>query len=134
MLRRTPLPRKRQKPRRKGKPAPRLKPGRVEDPKRLARVRALGCIVCHRLGLGFVHAEAHHPRTGVGMGQKAGDDRAIPLCADHHRTGGPGVAFHAGPRLWESIHGTQAELLEETNRMLAGNDVPVAPEDDPQYA
>jgi len=125
MLRRTPLRRKRETPRRKGKPAPRIKQGRVRDPKRLARVRELGCIICHRIGL-YRPAEAHHPRTGVGMGQKAGDDRAIPLCADHHRTGGPGMAFHAGPRLWEQIHGTQAELLEETNALLAGKELPVA--------
>lgn len=128
MLRRTPLRRKRETPRRKGKPAPRIKPGRVEDPKRLARVRALGCIVCRRLGLGFVHAEAHHPRTGVGMGQRTGDDMAIPLCPDHHRAGGPGIAFHAGPRLWEATYGTQLELLDAVNELL------VADPDHQQYA
>jgi len=29
--------------------------------------------------------EAHHPRFGVGLGRKADDDKAVPLCGRHHR-------------------------------------------------
>lgn len=107
-------------PRRKGTPTPRIKPGRVEDPDHLARVRALPCVVCGA----EPPNEAHHLRgIEVGTGKKAGDDRTIPLCLDHHRTGGMGIAFHAGPRVWEAAFGTQKELLAETLIALANQGV-----------
>lgn len=106
MKRRCQINPKRHKPRRKGTPTPRIKLGRVEEPDHLDLVRALGCVIC-----GARPAEAHHVRIGVGMGQKAGDDETIGLCAVHHRTGGFGVAYHAGPREWERMHGAQREHL-----------------------
>jgi hypothetical protein len=38
----------------------------------------------------------------------------IPLCHAHHRTGGHGVAVHAGRRTWEDKFGTEDELLTQT--------------------
>lgn len=84
----------------------------------LERVASLGCVVCRNLGYGPSPAEIHHPRDGQGMGQRADDEDGIPLCAPHHRTGGYGVAFHAGQRIWERQFGTEAELLEQTRRDL----------------
>ena len=100
------LPSKRPKPRRKSAAASRIKPRRVSDPAHLARVAALPCIVC-----GAQPVEVHHIRATVGMGQRASDLETLPLCHSCHRTGGAGVAFHAGPREWERLHGTERELL-----------------------
>ena len=90
-----------------------LKPARVVDRARLALVASMPCCVC-----GARPVEVHHVRATVGLGQRAGDDQTIPLCPQHHRTGGFGVAFHAGPREWERQHGPQVEHLAAVNRML----------------
>lgn len=86
----------------------------------LAKVAALGCIACFNLGIEDSPAEIHHPRAGAGMGQKSPHKNAIPLCPPHHRTGGPGVAIHAGQKTWEAIHGTELELLEQVRKLIGG--------------
>ena len=63
-------------------------------------------------------AELHHPLEGAGMGAKNPDEDCIPLCHKHHRTGGKGVAIHAGQEQWEGLFGTEAELLEKRNELL----------------
>ena len=116
MLRRSPLQRRtRLSPRRK---RPRtIKPGRVVDPQRLARVRALPCSVCGTR----LEVEAHHIRDRqVGAGQRAGDDETIPLCASHHRTG-PDAFHRLGRRRWEARFGTQREHLARTRALLETN-------------
>lgn len=72
-----------------------------------SRVAELGCIVD---GCG-APAMLHHPRFCVGMGQRSNDWLVIPLCPDHHQNGGLGVAIHAGQNTFESLYGTEAELL-----------------------
>lgn len=84
----------------------------------LRRIAEMGCIVCLREGLGKSPAEVHHIRAGQGMGQRADDTEAIPLCPLHHRLGGHGVAFHAGPRAFERRFGTERELLDDVRRRL----------------
>jgi hypothetical protein len=78
----------------------------------LERVQSLGCIICRR------PAEIHHLREGVGKGQKSNHFRVIPLCPEHHRTGGHGVAFHAGKKTWQEIFGTEEKLMEKVNILL----------------
>lgn len=78
----------------------------------------IGCIVCLNLGYGFTPAEIHHIRHGVGMGQRNSHKNAIPLCHTHHRTGGHGVAFHAGKKAFESSYGTEVELLAQLIELL----------------
>jgi len=78
----------------------------------------LGCVVCLRLGYGETPAEIHHLRSGAGIAQRSDNSRAIPLCHLHHRNGGYGVAFHAGPREFERLFGTEEELLEYTHNLL----------------
>ena len=78
------------------------------------RVAALGCVVCRSLGHGETPAEIHHIRSGCGAGQRATHLRVIPLCHRHHRTGGYGVAIHAGQRTWEENFGTEEKLLIQT--------------------
>lgn len=80
-----------------------------EESEHMARVAALGCIICG------APAEVHH-LTGAGMGLRSKD--VIPLCPAHHRLGGHGVAVHAGTKTFEENFGTQQELLEETRRRL----------------
>ncbi len=80
----------------------------------LETVAGMGCIVCSRAGNPGVPAEIHHIRAGQGTGQRASDYLVIPLCHDHHRTGGPGVAIHAGQRQWEALYGSELDLLAET--------------------
>lgn len=76
----------------------------------LSRVRALGCIICG--GSAFTH----HIRHGQGMGQKAPDDKAIPLCNLHHQ-GEKGI-HHLGTRAWEKLFGSEEHLLSLTLEKL----------------
>lgn len=76
------------------------------------------CIVCRNEGLGESPAELHHPRFLAGGGQRSSHMGVIALCPLHHRLGGHGVAYHAGPEEWERRYGTEAELLEQTRREL----------------
>ena len=75
---------------------------------------SLGCVVCRNLGYGESPAEIHHLRTGCGLGQRSGHKKSIPLCHPHHRTGGHGVAFHAGSKVWQKKFGTELELHAQT--------------------
>lgn len=86
--------------------------------KHLDRLAQLGCIACIRAGHESGPCEIHHPRSKAGMSQKASHYDAIPLCPAHHRTGGHGVAIHAGQRTWEARFGTEAELLADVRSRL----------------
>lgn len=86
------------------------------DRRYFTRVAALGCILCGG------PAEIHHI-TGAGMGLKSSNRDVIPLCPPHHRTGGYGVAVHAGTKEWERIHGTQPELLAKVKALTESEDV-----------
>ncbi len=81
------------------------------DRRHMGRVAALGCVICGS------PAEVHHI-TGAGMALRAKHTETIPLCPLHHRTGGIGVAVHAGTKTWEAVHGTQRELLARVNERL----------------
>lgn len=79
----------------------------------MARVAALGCVICRRLGMGPQPAEVHHIRTGVGAGRRARDDQTIPLCSSHHR-GNAGL-HGLGRKRFERVYGVaEFELLEQT--------------------
>lgn len=82
----------------------------------LSRISSLGCIVCRLQYNVFSEAEIHHLREGTGLGLR--DERTIPLCPTHHRSGGHGIAFHAGKKTFEENYGTQIELWEKTNELL----------------
>ena len=80
------------------------------EKKYLNRIAELGCIICN------MPAEIHHLRTGAGIGMKSKD--VIPLCPNHHRNGGHGVAIHAGRLAFEANYGTELELLEKVRKLL----------------
>jgi hypothetical protein len=82
------------------------------DELRFRYLSDIGCILCGR------PSEVHHI-TGAGMGMKSSHSDTIPLCHEHHRTGGCGTAVHAGTKTWEGKFGSQYELLEKTNKKIA---------------
>lgn len=86
----------------------------------LSAVSALGCVVCRNLGYGLSPAEIHHIRAGQGMAQRASHEQVLPLCQHHHRTGGHGVAIHAGRKTWEENYGTELELLAQVALEVVG--------------
>lgn len=86
----------------------------------LNRVAELGCIACLLDGYQDTPSEIHHPRAGSGAGQRSSHMLALPLCPAHHRTGGLGVAIHAGQKTWEKKYGTEAELLTRVTELLNG--------------
>ena len=84
----------------------------------MSRVQALGCIICSVHHGVYSEAELHHPRTGMGMGQRASHGDCLPICPIHHRTGGYGVALHAGQKAFEKRYGTEPELLAQVRQAL----------------
>lgn len=88
------------------------------------RVAALGCVVCRNLGYQDSPAEVHHLRKHTGAGRKEHYTNSIPLCPVHHRQGDGSerfngeLGYHVAPRSWEAQYGTQAQLLEQVNRLL----------------
>lgn len=84
----------------------------------MSKVAELGCIACLRNGYETPDVELHHIRSGQGMGQKASNYDVIGLCPPHHRTGGYGIAFHAGKKAFESQFGTEQELLAQVKSMV----------------
>lgn len=98
------------------------------DREHMARVAALGCIVCRTRGMGETPAEVHHIRDGYGSGQRAPHTETLPLCAVHHRLGDGTAAYkgqygyHWSPALFEGTYGAERELLEKVREMLNGND------------
>ena len=70
----------------------------VRDPKYLAWIRTLPCVICAIRR----HIEAAH--TGPhGLGRKSPDRSAVPLCARHHRTGDD--SYHSlGSRAFQRHH------------------------------
>lgn len=83
----------------------------------IAKVVALGCICCSNIGIEGSPSEAHHINSGA-MGKKSSHKHVIPLCHRHHRTGGYGIAVHAGKKEWERRHGTEIQLLKEVLEMI----------------
>ncbi len=90
---------------------------RREEKNHLARVAALGCIVCRNEGHCFSPASIHH-LTGQGMGRHASHFETIPLCLPHHQNGPRGAALHKGVKTWEARYGTQREPLEKVRELL----------------
>jgi hypothetical protein len=81
----------------------------LADRKHLAKVQALGCILCsHVYGNHDTPAEVHHVRAKHGWGRSS-HLMTIPLCPEHHR-GNTGVHNH-GRDEFAQIHGSSEMLL-----------------------
>ncbi|NDD13008.1 MAG: hypothetical protein EB072_10265 [Betaproteobacteria bacterium] len=90
---------------------------RKADKSHMNRIAEIGCILCAHLGTPGTPAEIHHPRSGVGMGRKAGHSEAIPLCPEHHRgkTGVHGLGTKGFPKHYGI---TEQELQYQTALLL----------------
>lgn len=88
-----------------------------DERKYLSRVAELGCAVCRRMGCEGTPAEIHHPRGGVGMGQRSSTAAAIPLCPEHHRgnTGVHGLGTKGFPKHWGF---TEEDLQNDVKKLL----------------
>ena len=76
----------------------------------------VGCIACRKEGLWNDHVSIHHvdgrTRPGAHM-------RVLPLCGPHHQPIAQGVpSVHGNKAEFERKYGTQAELMQECNRIL----------------
>jgi hypothetical protein len=91
-------------------------PTRAQE-RRWTNIRLMGCIVCRGV------AEIHHCFTGSGGRKK--HDLTIGLCFRHHR-GVEGI-HPLSRNIWEPIYGTEQKLLDKTNAILRGENVPIQP-------
>lgn len=81
----------------------------------IQRVKELGCQICFQETGEYRYAEFHHIRR---YGSPKNHMKGIPLCPEHHRTGGHGVAIHAGKKTWEERYGVQEDLMEEAYKRM----------------
>lgn len=82
----------------------------------LGKVKELDCVLCSLLGQGQTSVtEAHHIRTGHGLGDRASDYLTVALCVDCHR-GTHG--FHGTKAMMKIAKLSELDLLAETIRML----------------
>lgn len=79
----------------------------------------IGCIICRAIGLKNTHVSIHHIDGRI---KKGAHMNVLPLCDKHHQTGGRGVAIHPFKRIWEINYGTEAELKELCDEILAKNE------------
>lgn len=84
---------------------------------RYEKLVELGCIVSVDGVRCESPCEVHHCNIRA-MGMRAPNHLTVGLCAPHHRTGGYGVAVHAGLKEWQKRYGTEAELLALTNELI----------------
>ena len=90
-----------------------------EDKKRYDQLSQLGCIVCLLEKGVNSPPEIHHPYGRTGNGNQ----ETIGLCYYHHREGSDCTAYtsrHPFKSRFEARYGTEAYLLEETNKLLDG--------------
>jgi hypothetical protein len=93
---------------------PRKRVGRLVCAPHLAWIRSLSCLVpgCRVRG-----CDPHHVRegTGGGTGLKPGDDKAVPLCHEHH------MELHdRGRRTFAARH--RLDLVEQAARLWAASE------------
>jgi len=82
----------------------------------LGRVKSLECVLCSLLGQAQESVtEAHHIRTGHGLGDRASDFLTVALCVECHR-GTHG--FHGTKALMRIAKLSELDLLAETIRLL----------------
>lgn len=92
----------------------------------MGRVKSLPCSLCSLLGQPQSGVtEAHHIRTGHGMGDRASDFLTVALCVECHRgTNG----FHGTKALMRIAKLSEMDLLAETVRQMdkkEGRDSPL---------
>lgn len=88
----------------------------IRSKKHIQRLKSLACMICS-----FSPVDAHHllRAGGKGMGQKAGDNWAVPLCRLHHlelhQLGGEVEFFERRGMPYEGVKRYATELWEQTH-------------------
>lgn len=96
------------------------------DKVRLAAIKELGCIIAHKLGLGYVYPEEHH-LTDLGpknhrrtIGLNSWSHRAVPVFGWTHEKCrsvlGPSLA--EGSKPFHATFGSSEELLAYQDQLL----------------
>ena len=93
------------------RPLSREKP--VRDPKYRAFLKRQPCEMC---GFRRKVEVAHTGRKGKGLGLKACDLDAIPLCAACHRSNQESYHAIGNERLWRALHGVDLPAVRERLR------------------
>lgn len=96
---------------------------RKPDKKRRAWIQRLFCVACliQQYGLDWkvvafdeqpsVVSQSHH--SGVrGLGQRAAEDKQVPLCFRHHDRGSP-VSVHVDRQFWDRLGVTADVVISE---------------------
>ena len=90
----------------------------AKSARHMAKVAALGCILCRHIGAGDSPAEVHHLKEECGVGQRQSDYLTIPLCPEHHR--GESGLHGLGRKAFERTYRlTELDLLAMTLEALA---------------
>lgn len=83
----------------------------------LGLVKMVPCVLCTFLGSRQTsQTDAHHPRDGVGLSQRAGDFSAIALCHDGCHQGPRGI--HGDRTLLRMAKVTEWDLHDLTNQAV----------------
>ena len=89
-----------------------------KDPKRLAAIHNLPCVLSKALGKTQTSKTIAHHKIGLGIGKKASDRLSMALCDDHHNNYNP-ESIHVMPlKKWEKKYFTQDELIFMTTKAL----------------
>ena len=90
----------------------------ADEKRYMGLVASLGCVVCKRLGEGFVSSEVHHVAEGSGL---RSNYSVVPLCAEHHRgaSGLHGMGTKRFIRLYRPPGDSEYGLLVWTNQDMA---------------
>lgn len=92
------------------------------DPKYLADVRRLPCVICDAFGeIQLSPTTAHHWICGRGQGRRTPDREAIPLCDGHHQGDfdTSKTAIHRDRSEWVRKYGNDHEYIEVTQDRVA---------------
>ena len=84
------------------------------DPKRLAAVAAMPCVICHEWGLPQLSpTQVHHCIHGRHSQRRAPDSMTIPLCEGHHLglMDTSKIALHRHPKAWREEYGDDVNWL-----------------------
>jgi hypothetical protein len=92
------------------------KPPTKAEKAHMAKVAALGCQACLKIGYEDTPCEIHHVREGAGAGQRSSHYRVIGLCHSHHRTGPD--SFHGHRNIFIAQFGNELDLLELVNNQV----------------
>lgn len=91
------------------------------NPKHLARVRELPCVICSEYGLPqLTSTHAHHCIHGRYSQRKTPDFMAIPLCEGHHQGlyDHSKTAIHKEPQKWRDLYGDDTGWLSWVEQKL----------------